>query len=85
MTINELIKQLKEYRKYMGGDAEVRMMTSQSGQAFECTVLCITTGEEINNLPDTGDDDDVEDDNIVYIVEGQPLKFGSRRARNLVG
>ena len=84
MTINELIDQLEEYRDSIDGDAEVRMMT-QAQWPFEYTIAGITSGEEINTDPlDAEDDNDVEDDNIVYIVEGQQLKYGSKRAWDLV-
>ena len=84
MTINELISHLEEYREYMGGDAEVRMMT-QAAWPFEYDIAGVVSGEEINSDPlDEGDDNDVEDDNIVYIVEGQQLKYGSKRAWDLV-
>ncbi len=78
MTINELIARLEEYRDALGGDAEVRLMTQQHWP-FENAVCGIVSGEELNDH-DEEDDADVEDDRVVYIVEGQQLGYGSKRA-----
>ena len=77
MTIDGLIERLEEYRDALGGDADVRLMTQQS-RPFEAR-LRRCSGEEINELDD-GDDQDVPDDNVVFIVEGEQRAFGSKRA-----
>ena len=78
MTLNELIERLEEYRDLHGEDCEVRLMTQQNWP-FENTITGLASGAEIN---ESDDDDDacVEDDAVVYIVEGTQLKYGSKRA-----
>ncbi len=78
MTLNEMIERLEEYREELGGDGEVRLMTQQNWP-FENTITGLASGAEIN---ESDDDDDacVEDDGVVYIVEGTQLKYGSKRA-----
>ncbi|MCA9119248.1 MAG: hypothetical protein H6822_22490 [Planctomycetaceae bacterium] len=78
MTINELIERLEDYRDELGGDTEVRLMT-QSNWPFENEIIGLASGEEINESDD-GDDDDVDEDNAVFIVEGQQRCYGSKRA-----
>ena len=78
MTIDELIERLSEQRDALGGDAEVRLVIQQSWP-LESSVLGVTTGEEINRSDD-GDDEDVDGDNVLYLVEGQQLGYGSKRA-----
>ncbi len=77
MTIDQLIERLEEYRETLGGDTEVRLMTQQNWP-FENAVTGLASGEELNQQD--GDDDDVPDDQVVYIVEGQQLRYGSKRA-----
>jgi hypothetical protein len=78
MTLNEIIERLEEYRDELGGDCEVRLMTQQNWP-FENAIVGLVSGTEIN---DSDEDDDacVEDDAVVYIVEGTQLKYGSNRA-----
>lgn len=78
MTLNEIIERLEEYRDELGGDCEVRLMTQQNWP-FENAIIGLVSGTEIN---DSDDDDDacVEEDAVVYIVEGTQLKYGSKRA-----
>jgi len=78
MTLNDLIERLEDYRDELGGDTEVRLMT-QENWPFENDLLGLTSGEEINEC-DEGDDDDVGDDQVVYLVEGNQLGYGSKRA-----
>ena len=78
MTLNELIERLEEYRDQLGEDAEVRLMTQQNWP-FENTITGLASGAEINETDDD-DDEDVETDAVVYIVEGQQLGYGSKRA-----
>ena len=78
MTLNELIERLEEYRDLHGEDCEVRLMTQQNWP-FENTITGLVSGAEINDRDDDDDDDD-ETDAVVYIVEGQQLGYGSKRA-----
>ena len=78
MTIDELIERLQDYRDDLGGDTEVRLMTQQNWP-FENGIVGLASGAEINERDD-GDDEDVDDDNVVFIVEGQQHGYGSKRA-----
>ena len=78
MTIDELIERLEEYRDALGGEAEVRLMTQQNWP-FENEIVGLASGDEIND-PDDGEDDDVDEDQVVFIVEGQQRCYGSSRA-----
>ena len=78
MTIDDLIERLEDYRDELGGDTEVRLMTQQNWP-FENTVAGLASGQEINERDD-GDDEDVDDDRVVFIVEGQQLGYGSKLA-----
>ncbi len=82
MTINELIERLEEYRDEIGGDAEVRLMTQQNWP-FENTICGLASGVEINDESydeEPDDDGDVDQDAILYIVEGSQLGYGTKRA-----
>lgn len=82
MTIDQLIERLEEYRDLIGGDAEVRLMTQQQWP-FENTIVGVCSGEEINDEADEDDpedDGDVDADAVLYIVEGQQLGYGTKRA-----
>jgi len=78
MNLNELIERLEEYRDLHGEDCEVRLMTQQNWP-FENAIIGLVSGAEINES-DEDDDACVEDDAVVYIVEGTQLKYGSKRA-----
>ena len=78
MTIDELIERLEEYRDAIGGEAEVRLMTQQNWP-FENEIVGLASGEEINE-PDDGEDEDVDEESVVFIVEGQQRCYGSKRA-----
>ena len=78
MTVDELIARLEEYRDALGGDAEVRLMTQQHWP-FENAICGVVSGTELND-PNDGEDEDVDDDQVVFIVEGQQLSYGSKRA-----
>ena len=83
MTLDELIDRLKEYRDDLGGDAEVRLMTQQNWP-FENTLAGVVSAEEINEFDaEEFQDEDVEDDQVVYLVEGDQLGYGSKRAWEL--
>lgn len=88
MTLAELIERLEEAREEFGDDAEVRLMT-QENWPFENAIRGVTSGAEINRAGDEDGeesedgDSDVEDDAVVYIVEGAQLGYGSKVAWNL--
>jgi len=81
MTIDELIQRLEDYRNEIGGDAEVRLMTQQNWP-FENKICGLASGQEINasDDDDPDEDGDVEHDQVLYIVEGQQLGYGTKRA-----
>ena len=80
MTIDELIERLQDYRDDLGGDTEIRLMTQQNWP-FENGIVGLASGAEINERDDGEDeDDDVDDDRVVFIVEGQQFGYGSKRA-----
>ena len=89
MTIDELIARLEDYRDEIGGDAEVRLMTQQNWP-FENSIYGLASGAEINDYDDDvdddedggdgGDDDDAAEDAVLFIVEGQQLGYGTKRA-----
>lgn len=85
MTLNELIERLEEYRDLHGEDCEVRLMTQQNWP-FENAITGLVSGAEINDAEGDDDDEgvetgtDVETDAVVYIVEGEQLGYGSKRA-----
>ncbi len=83
MTIDELIERLVDYRDQLGGDTEVRLMT-QAHWPFENTILGLAAGHEINDAADqffpAADDQDVEEDQVVYLCEGRQLGYGTKRA-----
>ena len=78
MTIDELIERLEDYRDDLGGDTEIRLMTQQNWP-FENGIVGLASGAEINERDD-GDDEDVDDERVVFIIEGQQLGYGSKRA-----
>ena len=82
MTIGELIDRLEEYRDTLGGETEVRLMTQQNWP-FENEITGLASGEEINDAcdsEDSEDDQDVDEDAVVFIVEGEQRCYGSGRA-----
>lgn len=81
MKLTDLITRLEEYREELGGDTEVRLMI-QRNWPFECAVTGLVSGQEINDCDcDWQDDDqDVPEDDMVFIVQGEQLRYGSQRA-----
>ncbi len=87
MTIDELIARLEDYRDEIGGDAEVRLMTQQNWP-FENTICGLASGEinDFDEDDEDGDDaDDAADDSVLFIVEGQQLGYGTKRAWDVAG
>ena len=54
----------------------------QQNWPFENEITGLASGEEINDACD-GDDDDTDEDAVVFIVEGQQRCYGSKRAWNI--
>jgi hypothetical protein len=82
MNLDSLLEILNDYREELGGDADVRLMTQQNWP-FENSVCGVTSGQEINDTDNEGEgegDPDVAGENIVYIVEGGQICYGSKRA-----
>ena len=79
MTIDELIERLEEYRDQLGGECEVRLMTQQSWP-FENRIAGLASGEEINDEGEDPDDADIENEQVIFIVDGGQLGYGSKRA-----
>ena len=86
MTIDELIARLEDYRDEIGGYAQVRLMTQQNWP-FENSIYGLASGAEINDYQDDedgdkdgDDDDDAAEDAVLFIVEGQQLGYGTKRA-----
>lgn len=78
MTIRDLIARLEDYRDDLGADAEVRLMT-QENWPFENEIVGLVSGEEINDCEDS-EDEDVDEDAVIFIVEGRQRCYGSKRA-----
>ena len=76
MTLEELIDQLEDYRDQFGGEIEVRLMT-QSNWPFENSIYGLCSSDEIQ---DAGDDEEISDKEIIYIVEGNQLGYGTKTA-----
>lgn len=84
MTVNKLIERLEMYRDDHGGDVEVRIMTQQNWP-FENSVYGLALKSDIMHEADedtnVGGDTDAEDDaDVLYIVEGEQLGYGSKSA-----
>jgi len=79
MTIDELISRLEEYRETLGGETEIRLVTQQNWP-FETAITGLASGEEINDACEGDDEQDVDEDAVVFIVEGGQRCYGSSRA-----
>ena len=79
MTIDELIHRLQVYRSELGGDCEVRLMT-QPTDPFENGLHGLISGFEINGREGDSPDNDVAEDRMLYLLEGNRISYGSRRA-----
>jgi hypothetical protein len=76
MTIDELIERLEDYRDEIGGESEVRLMT-QANWPFENTIFGLCSTDEIR---DASESEDEPDDDVLYIVEGTQLGYGTKTA-----
>ena len=84
MTLSELIERLEELRDEVGENAEVRIM-SQPNWPFENSIKGLTTSRQMNEQADPEDVDVSENENdpeVVFIVEGSQLGYGSKNAWN---
>lgn len=87
MTVRELIEKLEEIENDLGGDIEVRLMTQQNWP-FENTIHGVTNSiEMIQPIGVEEEDEEIEEpapdeivERVVYIVEGDQLGYGSKRA-----
>ncbi len=82
MTIDELIERLEEYRDSLGGDTEVRLMT-QPSWPFEYAIAGVCSSEDIAEAIDDDEQDDEEEpkeDAVLYLIEGDQLGYGTKRA-----
>jgi len=82
ITIDELIERLEEYRDALGGDTEVRLMT-QPSWPFEYAIAGVCSSEDIAEAIDDDEQDDEEEpkeDAVIYLVEGDQLGYGTKRA-----
>lgn len=83
MTIDELIERLEWYRDDMGGDTEVRLVTQQSWP-FENSVEGLCSAQDIADYCDEDEDEDedeeTEPEKVLFIVEGQQLGYGTKKA-----
>lgn len=77
-SLRDLIDLLEDAASELGDDAEVRLMT-QHNWPFENSIFGLASGRDINASED-GEDDDVDSENVLYIVEGTQLGYGSKRA-----
>ncbi len=90
MMIHELIERLEKLREVHGPDCEVRLMT-QPTWPFETAIGGIVSSEEIHRADAERcrpfyaiDDDDDAPPEVVFILEGTQLGYGSKSAWNLV-
>ena len=79
MNIDELIERLEECRDELSGDAEVRLMTQQQWP-FENAIAGVTSAREIRQQEDEEDFDPEGDCEVLYLVEGRQLGYGTKSA-----
>jgi len=86
MTLGELIYKLQEMEEVYGEDVEIRLMTQQNWP-FENAITGVTSksimfeaDEDEDEKGDEGGDEKVGDEEIVYIVEGGQICYGSKAA-----
>ena len=76
MTIDEMIERFEEYRDLLGGEAEVRLMT-QANWPFEYWIAGLASAADMR---EASEHEDITDDDVLYIVEGTQLGYGSKEA-----
>jgi hypothetical protein len=91
MTLNELIERLEDLRSELGGDVEVRLMT-QRNYPFENELAGATCLRDIHERDEVESEDDDEDappelfdpegdpEEVVYLLEGRQLGYGTTTA-----
>lgn len=84
VTVNELIEMLETYRDdFDAGEWEVRMVY-QRNYPLESGIHNVCSGDEINAADEDDEDfeadQDVPSEQVLYIAEGTPHGYGSKRA-----
>jgi hypothetical protein len=88
MTLNELIERLEDLRSELGGDVEVRLMTQQN-YPFENELAGATCLRDIHEREEVESDDDDnpeqfdpegDPEEVVYLLEGRQLGYGTTTA-----
>ena len=81
MTLNDLIDRLTDLRDFqeIDGDTEVRLMT-QPNWPFEWSIDGVVYDDEIDEDEDGEEKDEDENVKAIYILEGQQLGYGRRKA-----
>ena len=79
MTIDELICKLREYRDDLGGDTEIRLM-SQPNWPFEYSFAGLVSSSELRELDEEDFDSQGDNEQVLYLVEGTQLGYGSKLA-----
>lgn len=83
MTLDQLMNRLESYRRELGGDAEVRLMT-QPAWPLEWAVAGVTSRSELAEAEDADDYDDADED-VVYLCEGRQHGYGTAAAWDVAG
>jgi hypothetical protein len=92
MTLGDLMERLQEAVEAYGEDVEVRLMT-QPNYPFEWSVAGVASLEDINANEDEDEDaggfrpagkygfnDGPRPENVLYILEGRQLGYGTKTA-----
>ena len=88
MTLSDLIERLEELRSELGDDVEVRLMTQQN-YPFENELAGATCLRDIRERDELDSDDDDnpegfepegEPAEVVYLLEGRQLGYGTQTA-----
>ena len=77
-TLRDLIEMLEEAATELGDDTKVRLVM-QPSWPMEYEIAGVVSGQQINDEGDENDQD-VADDNVLYLVEGSQIGYGSKRA-----
>ena len=88
MTLSDLIERLEELRSELGDDVEVRLMTQQN-YPFENELAGATCLRDIRERDELESDDDEHPERfdadgdpaeVVYLLEGRQLGYGTQTA-----